>query len=165
MTGVNSSLTHTTDLMKNLIFATIGIVAILTLGACKKNTVGAPGNTGTADVPFAKEAFESLIRGDSSVENKIDWKTLQSLGMNIGGDYVIIKSEADQKGFRDGFITQFSSSFREGGGKVENFSNWRVIESDTNKTIVGVDLSNGLLKITVTNRDGVKRVSGFEMIK
>jgi hypothetical protein len=151
--------------MKQFVLATVGAFAIFALGACGRNTVGKPGNTGTADVTFARETFESLARGDSGVEDRIDWKTLQSLGSNIGGEYVIIKSEADQKGFRDGFITQFSASFREGGGKVENFTNWRVTEADAIKSVIAADSPNGLLKITVTDRDNVKRVSGFEMLK
>ncbi len=151
--------------MKNPLLISFGLAAAIALAACGKKSVGTVGNTGTADVSFARATFESLARGDSSVETKIDWKTFKSLGIDIAGQYVIIKTEADQKGFRDGFITQFSASFRENGGKIERFTSWRPTEADALKTIVAADSPNGLLKITVTARDGVKRLSGLEMVK
>jgi hypothetical protein len=149
--------------MKSIRYLTIAALVAATFAACDR--IGTGGLTHAGDVSFARDTFESLARGDSAVESKIDWKTLQSLGSNIGSDYVSMKTEADQKGFRDAFITQFSASFREGGGKIENFSNWRSTESDALKTIIAADSPNGLLKITVTDRDGKKRLSGFEMVK
>ncbi len=146
-----------------LIFA--GITALLALISCDGKHAGTKGNTGVADIAFAKEAFEMLARGDARVDPKIDWKTLQSLGVNVGAKYVTYKMEADQKGFRDAFITQFSSSFIDGGGKLESFSNWRVDESDTLKTVVIADSTNGLLKLTVTDRNDARRLSGIEMMK
>lgn len=146
-----------------LIFA--GITALLALSSCDGKHAGTKGNTGVADIAFAKEAFEMLARGDANVDPKIDWKTLQSFGVNVGVEYVTYKLEADQKGFRDAFITQFSSSFIDGGGKLENFSNWRVEESDTLKTVVIADSTNGLLKLTVTDRNDARRLSGIEMVK
>jgi 5-enolpyruvylshikimate-3-phosphate synthase len=146
-----------------LIFA--GITALLALTSCDGKHAGTKGNTGVADIAFAKEAFEMLARGDAKVDPKIDWKTLQSFGVNAGAEYVTYKLEADQKGFRDAFITQFSSSFIDGGGKLENFSNWRVDESDTLKTVVIADSTNGLLKLTVTDRNDTRSLSGIEMVK
>jgi hypothetical protein len=146
-----------------LIFA--GITALLALTSCDGKHAGTKGNTGVADIAFAKEAFDMLARGDARVDPKIDWKTLQSFGVNAGAEYVTYKMEADQKGFRDGFITQFSSSFIDGGGKLENFSNWRVDQADTLKTVVIADSTNGLLKLTVTDRNDARRLSGIEMVK
>ncbi len=146
-----------------LIFA--GITALLALTSCEGKHAGTKGNTGVADIAFAKEAFEMLAGGDAKVDPKIDWKTLQSFGVNVGAEYVTYKMEADQKGFRDAFITQFSSSFIDGGGKLENFSNWRVDEADTLKTVVIADSTNGLLKLTVTDRNDTSRLSGIEMVK
>lgn len=146
-----------------LIFA--GITALLALTSCDGKRAGTKGNTGVADIAFAKEAFEMLARGDAKVDPKIDWKTLKSFGVNVGAEYVTYKMESDQKGFRDAFITQFSSSFTDGGGKLENFSNWRVDEADTLKTVVIADSTNGLLKLTVTDRNDTSRLSGIEMLK
>ena len=141
------------------------MTALLALTSCNGKHAGTKGNTGIADIAFAKEASEMLARGDTKVDPKIDWKTLQSFGVNVGAEYVTYKMELDQKGFRDGFITQFSSSFIDGSGKLENFSNWRVDESDTLKTIVIADSTNGLLKLTVTGRNDTSRLSGIQMVK
>jgi hypothetical protein len=147
----------------SLIFA--GITALIALTSCDGKHAGTKSNTGVADIAFAKEAFEMLARGDAQVDPKIDWKTLQSFGVDVGAKYVTYKMEADQKGFRDAFITQFSSSFIDEGGKLENFSNWRVDEADTLKTIVIADSTKGLLKLTVTDRNDTSRLSGIEMVK
>jgi hypothetical protein len=151
--------------MKTASLIVAGITAIVVLTSCGGKRAGTTGNTGVADIAFAKETFEMLARGDATVDPKIDWKTLQSFGVNIGAEYVTFKTEADQKGFRDGFITQFSSSFIDQGGKLENFANWRVDEADTLKTVVIADSTNGLLKLTVTDRNETRRLSGIEMVK
>lgn len=139
--------------------AALGLLAMVSCDRAKDAEL-----SGAADVPFARETFERLARGETAVQESIDWKTLQSLGENTGSQYVVMKSEADQRAFRDAFITQFSSSFRESGGKIENFTNWRAIQSDALKSVVAADSPNGVLRITVTERDNMRRVSGFEMV-
>ena len=74
-----------------LIFA--GITALFALTSCDGKHAGTKGNTGVADIAFAKETFEMLARGDAKVDPKIDWKTLQSFGVNVGAKYVAIKMD------------------------------------------------------------------------
>lgn len=117
------------------------------------------------DVTFAKSTFESLARGDSAVSTKIDWPVFTSLGNNVGASYVALTSGVEQEKFITGFITQFSTSFRESGGSVEAFTNWRVTLHDELKTEVAADSANGVLTILVSERDGVERVSSINVIK
>lgn len=140
------------------LFALIALVIPFLFAGCKKVEQA-------GDVSFAKSTFESLARGDVSVESKIDWETLNSLGTNVGAAYVIMESDVDKAEFRKGFITQFASSFRDGGGSVESFTNWRATEHDKLHTTVSADSPNGELRITVTTRDNVERVSGLEILK
>ncbi len=117
------------------------------------------------DVRFARTTFESLARGDSSVADKIDWPVFTSLGQNLGAAYVAISSGVEQQKFVTGFITQFAISFRESGGNVESFTNWRVTLHDSQKTEVAADSPNGVLTVVVSERDHVERVSSINMIK
>ena len=119
----------------------------------------------TGDTAFAKSTFISLARGDSDVQAKIDWPTLMALGENIGAKYVAIESETEKQNFRNGFVTQFSSSFRDNGGSVDNFTNWRVTFHDSLRTEVAADSPGGVLKIIVTGRDSVERVSSLDIAK
>ncbi|MFD0894271.1 hypothetical protein KBB96_09670 [Luteolibacter ambystomatis] len=113
------------------------------------------------DAAFARKTFESLARGDQAVSADIDWKTLKSFGTDVGAAYVVMASEEDQRRFREGFITQFSSAFQTAGGKVEAFGGWKVIEHDATHTVVTAVSPDKILRITVNERDGKERVSGF----
>lgn len=117
------------------------------------------------DVTFARNAFESLARGESSVSDKIDWPVFTSLGENLGRSYVALTSGVEKEKFITGFITQFASSFRESGGNLEKFTNWRVSLHDKQKTEVAADTPNGILTVIVAERDGVERVSSINIIK
>lgn len=117
------------------------------------------------DVSFAKNTFESLARGDSAVADKIDWPVFTSLGQNLGASYVALTSAVEKEKFITGFITQFSISFRESGGSVEGFTNWRVMSHDSLKTEVAADSANGVLTVIVSERDNVERVSSINIIK
>lgn len=117
------------------------------------------------DVSFARSTFESLARGDSAVADKIDWPVFTSLGENLGAAYVAIASGVEKEKFVTGYITQFSISFRESGGSLENFTNWRVSFHDALKTEVAADSANGVLTVTVSERDGVERVSSINIVK
>ncbi|RYD48768.1 MAG: hypothetical protein EOP85_02920 [Verrucomicrobiaceae bacterium] len=117
------------------------------------------------DVTFAKSTFESLARGDSSVASKIDWPVFTAMGDNIGASYVELTSGVEKEKLVTGFITGFASSFRDSGGTVEAFTNWRVSAHDKIRTEVAADSPGGVLTITVSVRDGVEKVSSLNMVK
>ncbi|WP_411827806.1 hypothetical protein [Luteolibacter sp. AS25] len=116
-----------------------------------------------ADASFAKSTFEALARGDSSAADNIDWETLNSLGTPVGSTYSAMQKEEDKAAFRKNFIAQFSSSFRDSGGKLEDFTNWRVTTHDDTHTEVSADGPNGTMVITVSERNDVERVSVLEL--
>ena len=117
------------------------------------------------DVSFARNTFESLARGDSKVADKIDWPVFTSMGGNTGSTYVALTSGVEKDQFVTNFISQFAVSFRESGGKIEDFTNWRVSTHDKLKTEVAADSPTGVLTMTVAERDGVERVSSINIIK
>lgn len=121
--------------------------------------------TKAGDTAFAKNTFESLARGDLAVVHSIDWETLQSLGIDVGKQYVVIASEEDKRRFREGFVTQFASSFQSTGSKVEQVVNWRVASQDKLKTVISADAPGGTLSINVTERDGQHKVSSLQIVK
>ena len=139
--------------MKNIHLAVLVSVPFL-FASCKKADE-------SADLDFAKSAFESLARGDTDAASKIDWETLTSMGVNVGAQYVKIPSETEKQDFRNAFVTQFSSSFRDSGGSVDSFVDWRVIFHDQNRTDVAADSPKGTLNIAVTKRDSVERISAL----
>ena len=145
------------------------LVALLLLPSCKqakRNYTEAKLEAATVgDVTFARTTFESLARGDSAVAEKIDWPVFTSLGQNLGANYVALTSGVEKQKFVSGFITQFATSFRESGGTIEGFTNWRVTVHDALKTEVAADSANGVLTVIVSERDNVERVSSINIIK
>lgn len=125
---------------------------------------GSPKGT-TGDVTFAQSTFESLARGDTAVTDRIDWPVFTSLGQNLGVTYGSLTSEVEKEKFKTGFITQFATAFRESGGTVEGFTNWRVVSHDSQKTEVAADSANGILTLIVSERDNVERVSSINVIR
>ncbi len=117
------------------------------------------------DVTFAKTTFESLARGDSSVAEKIDWPVFTSLGVNVGASYGALVSGVEKQQWVTNYITQFATSFRESGGSVDGFTNWRVTFHDSQKTEVAADSTNGVLTVVVSERDHVERVSSINIVK
>ena len=139
-----------------LAFLTL-LVPLLIIG-CEKPRLG-------SDTSFARSTFVSLAKGDTAVQSKIDWETLTALGENVGVKYNLIPTETEKQQFRLGFITEFASSFRQSGGSVDNFTNWKVTFRDSTRTEVTADSPNGLLTLTVSERDSVERISSIGMIK
>ncbi len=143
--------------MRTVIAVLTAAIALVASSCREAETAG--------DVGFAKSTFESLVRGDSDVATKIDWETFTSLGVPIGEQYVAMKSDEDRSRFKTGFITQFSSSFRESGASFADFTNWRVTSHDDIHTVVTADSAKGLLNLTVSERDSTERLSAMEIVK
>lgn len=117
------------------------------------------------DVTFARSTFESLARGDASVADKIDWPVFTSIGENLGASYIALSSGVEKQKLVSAFITQFATSFRESGGSIDGFTNWRVTAHDSTQTEVAADSASGTLTVIVAERDGVEKVSSINMIK
>lgn len=140
------------------------VTSTLVLSNCRDNQEASTLTT-AGDVTFARTTFESLARGDSSVAAKIDWPVFTSLGQNLGADYTALTSGVEKEKFVNGFITQFAMSFRESGGNLEGFTNWRVVSHDAMKTEVAADSAGGVLTVVVSERDDIERVSSINVIK
>lgn len=127
--------------------------------------VSCSGEKSSADFSFAKRAFESLARGDAAVSEDIDWETLNSLGNPVGAQYIALETIEDRENFKKGFITQFSAAFRDSGGSIDDFTNWRVTRNTENITEVTADSAKGALVVTVSERDAKRRLSALKIIK
>ena len=117
------------------------------------------------DVSFARSTFESLARGDASVATKIDWPVFTSEGYNAGAAYSLLPSAVEKERFVSTFITQFSTSFRETGRSVDQFTNWRVVAHDSQSTEVAADSPGGTLTVMVSERNNDEKVSSINIVK
>lgn len=133
---------------------------------CRRSSPTTGGSVATVgDASFARHTFESLAKGESSVADKIDWPVYTSLGENLGASYTALASGVEKEKFVNGYISQFAINFRQSGGNLEGFTNWRVVSHDSMKTEVAADTPNGVLTVVVAERDGVERVSSINIVK
>lgn len=141
------------------------LLAPLSFVSCDNASTESHADVETAgDATFAKSTFESLCRGDSSVAEHLDWAVLTSMGKEVGAPYGDLTSQVEKDQFAQNFIHQFATSFRETGGKVESFTNWRVMAHDKLKTEIAADAPKGVLSLMVSERDGKERISAISMI-
>jgi len=117
------------------------------------------------DVTFARSTFESLAKGETSVIPKIDWETFNSSGTPVGAQYIALPNDSEKESYRNSFVTQFAASFRDSGGKLEDFTNWRLTDHDEISTEVTADSPTGLLKLTVSERNNEERLSAIQIVK
>lgn len=142
------------------LFLSIPVLASLSLSSCDK-----PKSAAAGDVSFAQSTFISLAKGDSAAQENIDWATFTALGDNVGAKYNQIPTETEKAQFRTEFVTGFATSFRQSGGSVDVFSNWKVIFHDSTRTEVTAESPNGLLKLTVSERNAVEKLSSIDVVK
>lgn len=115
------------------------------------------------DVEYAKKTFQLLADGDETVKGMIDWEHLKMLGIDVGELYTKTSDAQRDKETSD-FIRSYSNSFKQRGGRVENFSNWREQSRDATNTVVVADVQMGQhILITVTHINGQQKVSTLEI--
>ena len=114
------------------------------------------------DVEFAKSAFNTLAKGDQSVADDIDWENFTAAGQNVGTSYKSFSDEPNRAAFRKAFITSFSKSFHATGASAESLTNWKTQHEGANESIVaGETLKKTHLLITVSKKDGIKKMVGI----
>jgi hypothetical protein len=137
----------------------------LVLSGCAKSSkpmvyTGPPLN----DIEYAKKVFQLLADGDESVKAMIDWENLKMMNMDIGAMYRSTSGEDVRDKNLSDFIRGYSTSFKKGGGSIENLSNWREQSRDATNTIVAADGQMGqLILITVAHINGQQKVSKMEL--
>jgi hypothetical protein len=145
--------------MKHLL-ASLPLFAALSLTSCDKTATGTAG-----DVSFAKSAFVALAKGDTAAQDMIDWPTFTAPGENVAAKYNAIPTETEKAQFRSEYVTGFATSFRQSGGSVDSFTNWTVTFHDSTRTEVTAQSPNGLLKLTVSERDSAEKLSAIDVVK
>jgi hypothetical protein len=93
-----------------------------------------------SDVTFCRSALENLARGKPAAQRQIDWTRLKALDVDVGAAYSQLPSEQEQRDYRRAFIARFADGFRQGGGKLDAFSQWRVAEPKDGMTVVAADV-------------------------
>jgi hypothetical protein len=126
-------------------------------GAANSATSSAPAKT---DVVFAREVLERLLGGDQSVADALDWENLKVLGADAGSAYRELPNDENREDVREGFIEDFSQSFKASGASVGELKNWREQGREGDTTVVAVDTATGqTMRVFVVRRDGRQQVS------
>jgi hypothetical protein len=138
------------------IYIYLGLVLILLLACSKKTESSLPPNTETysSNVEFVKVVFPMLLRGDASIENKIDWESLVVLDVDIGKAYRLTLKEEEKISFRKDYLKQISSilkNYLKDSDQVFRWREWQkrgVIITDFNRGTILVRAEQGKLPQT-----------------
>gem|GEM_PF-1694518 len=145
--------------MKYLLLS-MPLLAALSISSCEKSEISTAG-----DVSFARSAFTALAKGDTKAQEMIDWPTFTAPGENVAAKYNDIPTETEKAQFRSEYVTGFATSFRQTGGSVDAFTNWTVSFHDSTRTEVTAQSPNGLLKLTVSERNSAEKLSAIDVVK
>lgn len=142
------------------------LVAGLAVGAAAGAKGRAASHPKQTDVEFARSAFTLLANGDLAVQRFIDWEHFSSVGTNVGAQYNAMPNEVAKAGFRRGFVSSFSKSFRGRGARAESLTHWRVKSHDATKTVVAADSPKpATLLMTVSKPNGQQKLRALEIDK
>ncbi|MCX5704004.1 MAG: hypothetical protein NT066_05915 [Candidatus Omnitrophica bacterium] len=111
------------------------------------------GITRDPDIRFARRVFTGLVNGNQVTQSAIDWPRFSAVGSDVGADYAKFITESQRAYFRQAFIINFSLSFKNAGGDLKLFTNWRIYAKDNTKAIVAVStVGNKTLLFTIAKK-------------
>lgn len=87
------------------------------------------------EISFCRAIFAGLAQGKPSVQRHIAWERFNALGMDVGAAYAPLTKE-EQAAYRQAFIAKFSDAFQRGGGRVQAFTKWRILERTPTEVVV-----------------------------
>jgi len=113
------------------------------------------------DIVFTRQTFVNLVQARQSVQNSIDWERFQAMGVDVAQELAKCKTEQERSDFCRLLIQGVATGFKNIGGKLSAFTNWRVYAKDNAQTTVAVDnvTHNKTLLLTITNQPPRKLIS------
>jgi hypothetical protein len=118
------------DGMKKII---LGLIVLFILGCSSKEDA----------VSLTRRIFNSLCKGDQSIENLIDWENFKAVGTDVGKTYSALLSNKERYDYRRAFFYSFASGFKSASGKASSLFNWRLYDKDFDKVTVAADTRSG----------------------
>lgn len=110
-----------------------------------------------SDLAICRQAFYGLTKGAYfSYDRHIAWERLQAVGTDVGAVYSLMPNDKERLNYRQAFFKSFAEGFRITGGRFEAFSNWRILEKDSQKTVVAADYRGKILLFTISKKYGRK---------
>ncbi len=91
------------------------------------------------DINYCRGIFSGLIKGNYNAQKNIGWEKLTAMGVNVGGVYSGIADDKEKKEYKKFFILNFSQGFKQTGGELKLFTNWRIYDRDMENIIVAAD--------------------------
>lgn len=104
------------------------------------------------DINFCRRVWLGLTRGQSGVENMIDWSSFKAFDDDIGSVYNGLSDDRARERYRKSFIKAFSLGYKMIGlqpsSQFKGLTHWRVYKRN-NKGLVIVAVDNPSAKKTI----------------
>ncbi|MFC1675074.1 hypothetical protein ACFL1K_04245 [Candidatus Omnitrophota bacterium] len=110
------------------------------------------------NIDFCRDVlFARLINGRQSVAKFIAWEDLKALGADMAPGYAKLPNEKERNNYKRTFITGFSLGFKQEGGSLQAFTNWRIYAKDSQNVIIAADYPRHKKTLLFTLSKGKER--------
>lgn len=114
------------------------------------------------DAGRCREAFQGLVKGRQSVQQRIDWGRLQAMGVNVGATYAGLPDDGARAKYRRLFVEYFSKGFLHTGARLDEFVRWRVHERTPERVVVAADYPAKQKTLLLTMAVSGKKLEGIQ---
>jgi len=104
----------------------------------------------SADIDFCRRVFSDLVKGSYAVQKFIDWENLKAMGIDVGATYRGFPDEKKRADYKNSFIKNLSFGFKRAGGTLNSFTNWRIRDKYSDKTVVAADYRGKIILFTIS---------------
>lgn len=100
------------------------------------------------EISRCRTMFSALVRGSYSAQKQIDWEKLKALDVDVGATYSQFPDGQQRLNYQKTFVKSFALGFKQMGGELAGFRNWRVYTKDAEKTVIAADYRGQTLLLT-----------------
>jgi hypothetical protein len=123
------------------------------------------GGQKSSDIDFCRNVFNDLINARGSAEKFIDWENFKAFNIDSGTIYQLT-DRAEKEDYKTGFILGFAAGFKRVGGKLSDYTHWRIYNKEEQKVIVAADVlvKKQTLFFTLSKK-GKRKLIGLEYVQ
>lgn len=108
-----------------------------------------------SDIGICRFAFGGLVKGNISAQGSIDWDRLKALDADVGAYFSKLPNEKEKASYKAAFIKSFANGFKNSGGNLGEFADWRVeSEAGAKITVVATDYRGKTLLFSLLKQGG-----------
>lgn len=118
------------------------------------------------DLGFAQMVFKGLLAGNVRMAEHIDWPSVKMMGYDVAAAQAAYTDTDEKESFKKALIKNIARSFGQTGGKIKDFTNWRVHEVNQEAAVLAADYDtkDAVILVKVIRVNGDRKLNGLEWL-